>query len=68
MNAGTRVPEIVEENYVGGNLCSLVCLGEQCITMARTNHGTRHLTWKERIATGNNPTEFNDEKAGGRHH
>ena len=68
LNAGTRVPEIIEENCVGCNLCSLVCPVEQCITMDRTDDGTQHLTWKERIAAGTAPTEFNDEHAGGRYH
>lgn len=68
LNAGTRIPEIIEENCVGCNLCSLVCPVEQCITMERTDDGTQHLTWKERTAAQNIPTEFNDERAGGRHH
>ncbi|GAB3724386.1 NAD-dependent dihydropyrimidine dehydrogenase subunit PreA [Hymenobacter agri] len=68
LNAGTRVPEIIEENCVGCNLCSLVCPVEQCITMEQTDPGTEHLTWKERTAAGTAPTEFEDEKAGGRHH
>jgi dihydropyrimidine dehydrogenase (NAD+) subunit PreA len=68
LNPGTRVPEIIEENCVGCNLCSLVCPVENCITMDRTDDGTQHLTWKERVEAGTAPTEFNDEKAGGRHH
>ncbi|RYE89977.1 MAG: NAD-dependent dihydropyrimidine dehydrogenase subunit PreA, partial [Cytophagaceae bacterium] len=68
LNAGTRVPAIIEENCVGCNLCSLVCPVEQCITMERTDDGTEHLTWKERTAAQTIPTEFNDERAGGRHH
>ncbi|UOQ99634.1 NAD-dependent dihydropyrimidine dehydrogenase subunit PreA [Hymenobacter sp. 5317J-9] len=68
LNAGTRVPEIIEENCVGCNLCSLVCPVEQCITMEQTDSGTEHLTWKERTEAGTAPTEFEDEKAGGRHH
>ncbi len=68
LNAGTRVPEIIEENCVGCNLCSLVCPVEDCITMDRTDDGTQHLTWKDRTAAGTVPTEFEDEKAGGRHH
>ena len=68
LNADTRVPEIIEENCVGCNLCSLVCPVEECITMERTDDGTQHLTWKERTAAGTAPTEFEDEKAGGRHH
>ena len=68
LNAGTRVPEIIEENCVGCNLCSLVCPVEDCITMDRTDDGTQHLTWKQRAAAGTAPTEFEDDKAGGRHH
>ncbi|MGI4740486.1 MAG: NAD-dependent dihydropyrimidine dehydrogenase subunit PreA [Janthinobacterium lividum] len=68
LNAGTRIPEIIEENCVGCNLCSLVCPVEQCITMERTDDGTQHLTWKERTAAQHIPTDFNDELAGGRHH
>jgi len=68
LNAGTRVPEIIEENCVGCNLCSLVCPVENCITMEQTDPGTEHLTWKERVEAGTAPTEFEDEKAGGRHH
>lgn len=36
--------------------------------MDRTDHGTQYLTWKERTAVGTAPTEFTDEKAGGRPH
>jgi dihydropyrimidine dehydrogenase (NAD+) subunit PreA len=68
LNAGTRVPEIIEENCVGCNLCSLVCPVEDCITMDRTDDGKAHITWKERTEANDIPTEFNDEKAGGRHH
>jgi len=68
LNAGTRVPEIIEENCVGCNLCSLVCPVEECITMERTDAGTKHVTWKQRTEAGDIPVEFNDEKAGGRHH
>jgi len=68
LQAGTRTPAIIEENCVGCNLCSLVCPVDECITMERRDDGTQHLTWKERTEAGNIPTEFNDEKAGGRHH
>ncbi|MBC7448461.1 MAG: NAD-dependent dihydropyrimidine dehydrogenase subunit PreA [Hymenobacteraceae bacterium] len=68
LNAGTRVPEIIEENCVGCNLWSLVCPVEDCITMDRRDDGTQHLTWKERTEADDIPTEFNDAKAGGRHH
>ncbi len=68
LNAGTRVPEIIEANCVGCNLCSLVCPVEDCITMERTDDGSRQLTWQQRTAAGDVPTTFNDERAGGRHH
>ena len=68
LNAGTRVPEIIEENCVGCNLCSLVCPVELCITMDRRDDGTQHLTWKERTDADDIPVDFNDERAGGRHH
>jgi dihydropyrimidine dehydrogenase (NAD+) subunit PreA len=68
LNADTRVPEIIEENCVGCNLCSLVCPVEDCITMDRRDDGTEHLTWKERTEADDIPLEFNDERAGGRHH
>ncbi|MGI4886724.1 MAG: NAD-dependent dihydropyrimidine dehydrogenase subunit PreA [Janthinobacterium lividum] len=68
LQAGSRVPAIIEDNCVGCNLCSLVCPVENCITMDRRDDGTQHLTWKERTAAANIPTEFNDERAGGRHH
>lgn len=68
LQAGTRTPAIIEENCVGCNLCSLVCPVDECITMLRTDDGTQHLTWNERTAAQNIPTEFNDARAGGRHH
>ncbi|MBD2715290.1 NAD-dependent dihydropyrimidine dehydrogenase subunit PreA [Microvirga sp. STR05] len=68
LNEGTRVPEIIDENCVGCNLCSLVCPVEECITMERRDDGSRHETWQQRTVAGNIPTEFEDERAGGRHH
>ncbi|QNH61091.1 NAD-dependent dihydropyrimidine dehydrogenase subunit PreA [Hymenobacter sediminicola] len=68
LNEGTRVPEIIDENCVGCNLCSLVCPVEECITMERRDDGTRHETWQQRTLAGNIPSEFEDERAGGRHH
>ncbi|RSK36278.1 NAD-dependent dihydropyrimidine dehydrogenase subunit PreA [Hymenobacter metallilatus] len=68
LQAGTRTPEIIDENCVGCNLCSLVCPVEQCITMERRDDGTRHQTWQQRTAAHDIPTTFNDERAGGRHH
>ncbi|RZK22639.1 MAG: hypothetical protein EOO56_07825 [Hymenobacter sp.] len=53
---------------MGYNLCSLVCPVEQCITRARPDDGTQHLTWKERTAAGSIATKCDDERAGGRHH
>jgi dihydropyrimidine dehydrogenase (NAD+) subunit PreA len=68
LNEGTRVPEIIDDNCVGCNLCSLVCPVEECITMERRDDGTRHETWAQRTEAGTIPTEFEDERAGGRHH
>jgi len=67
-DATNRKPHIIEENCVGCNLCSLVCPVEQCITMVKKDDGTQHLTWQELGQNGGQPTVFNDEKAGGRHH
>ena len=67
-DATNRKPHIIEENCVGCNLCSLVCPVEQCITMVKKDDGTQHLTWQELGEKGGQPTVFNDEKAGGRHH
>jgi dihydropyrimidine dehydrogenase (NAD+) subunit PreA len=41
---------------------------EDCITMVRTDDGTKHKTWKERSDANDIPLTFNDEKAGGRGH
>jgi len=63
-----RVPVIKEENCVGCNLCSLVCPVEGCITMMRTDDGTKRRSWKDRILDADIPTEFNDSRAGGLAH
>jgi dihydropyrimidine dehydrogenase (NAD+) subunit PreA len=65
---GNRVPEIIEENCVGCNLCSLVCPVEECITMVRKDDGKKHESWKDYMAADKAPTEFNDDRAGGKHH
>ena len=64
----SRVPYIKEENCVGCNLCSVVCPVEECITMVRKDDGSKVESWSERTAAGNIPTEFDDERAGGRGH
>ncbi|MFZ1678740.1 MAG: 4Fe-4S dicluster-binding protein, partial [Saprospiraceae bacterium] len=67
-NLSDRLPEIIEENCVGCNLCSLVCPVEECITMERRDDGTQTKTWADRTAEGNIPVTFNDDLAGGLHH
>ncbi len=65
---GNRVPFIIEDNCVGCNLCSLVCPVEECITMDRRDDGEKHDTWAARGERGEQPTTFNDKRAGGLHH
>ncbi len=65
---GSRIPGIIEENCVGCNLCSLVCPVEECITMVRNDDGSKRITWEERTQSGNIPTSFEDNRAGGFHH
>ena len=65
---GSRIPDIIEENCVGCNLCSLVCPVEECITMVRNDDGSKRVTWEERTKSGNIPTSFEDNRAGGFHH
>lgn len=65
---GSRIPQIIEENCVGCNLCSLVCPVENCITMVRHDDGSRHENWKDFVATGKAPETFDDERAGGLGH
>jgi dihydropyrimidine dehydrogenase (NAD+) subunit PreA len=65
---GNRVPEIIEENCVGCNLCSLVCPVEECITMVRKDDSKKQESWKDYMAADKAPTEFNDDRAGGKHH
>lgn len=63
-----RIPEIIEDNCVGCNLCSLVCPVEECITMVRTDDGSKSETWIDYNNSGKAPTEFEDDRAGGKHH
>ncbi|KAA9345843.1 NAD-dependent dihydropyrimidine dehydrogenase subunit PreA [Adhaeribacter soli] len=64
----SRIPYIIKENCVGCNLCSLVCPSEGCITMERVDDGTEFLSWKQMVAAGDSPTDFNDPRAGGINH
>lgn len=65
---GLRVPSIIVDNCVGCNLCALVCPVEECITMVRTDDGSKVETWNQRIEANNVPTTFNDKLAGGLNH
>ena len=65
---GSRVPQIIEDNCVGCNLCSLVCPVEECITMVRQDDGSKRESWIDYTEKGKAPTEFEDERAGGKHH
>ncbi len=62
---GDRVPYIIEENCVGCNLCSVVCPVEGCIEMVRRDDGSSVETWSDRVATGDVPDSFNDQRGGG---
>jgi dihydropyrimidine dehydrogenase (NAD+) subunit PreA len=59
------VPEIIEENCVGCNLCSYVCPVDECITMERRDDGTQNETWQDYMAKDKAPTSFNDQRGGG---
>ena len=67
-NSENRIPYIIEDNCVGCNLCSLVCPVESCITMVRKDDGSNYESWTDYVNTGKAPTEFNDDRAGGKHH
>ena len=67
-NGAGRTPEIIEENCVGCNLCSLVCPVEECISMVEVKSDKPHETWSDFVASGRAPEEFDDDRAGGKHH
>ena len=60
-----RIPEIIEENCVGCNLCSLVCPVEGCITMERRDKGESSVSWKDKTIANDIPDHFNDQRGGG---
>lgn len=63
-----RIPTVNDKNCVGCNLCSLVCPVEECITMVRKDEGKAKISWKDKIASGEIPTDFDDPRAGGLEH
>jgi len=65
---GERVPQIIDENCVGCNLCSLVCPVEDCITMVESKNNKGHESWSDYMDSGKAPENFDDDRAGGKHH
>ena len=41
---------------------------EECISMVRTDDGSKHKTWDELTKNNEIPDSFDDERAGGLHH
>lgn len=50
LQAGQRVPKILEDHCVGCNLCSLVCPVDGCISMVQVPTEGGKVTWKEHPA------------------